>query len=459
MPKKISFNLFRLNEDLVDSLASYSPEDFAAAQTDEKDNLIEERKSVSYWADAWRRFRENKVSLAALGLFILILLFAFAGPLIVPYSYESQYRSALSLGMMSYSEDEQIAKQLLKDADGLYSPALGAGSVTSLSRGNYYITKGSTTYAFTLESAFEDGFLVLDTDSDEPLKLYSEGDYTYDAETKTLTLTSYTVIEYTDTAEEDATEVDMTTSVFPHVFGTDTYGRDLLSRCMYGTRVSLIIGIFAAIIVLIIGSIYGSISGLLGGMVDFIMMRIVELIYSIPDVLLIILLSVVLSDPLQTLFDTSSLPFIKALSDLGVGIVCIFITFSLLYWVSMARIVRGQVLTLKQQEYVTAARALGVKNSKIITKHLLPNCVGQMVIGTCLQVPSAIFTESFLSYLGMGVSAPMASLGSLCSDAITTISVYPHRMLCPAVILTLLVLSLNLVGDGLRDALDPRLKK
>ena len=147
------------------------------------------------------------------------------------------------------------------------------------------------------------------------------------------------------------------------------------------------------------------------------------------------------------------------MSDLGAGIVSIFITFALLYWVTMARIVRGQVLQLKKQEYVTAAVALGAGRGRIIRRHLLPNSVGSLVITTCLQIPSAIFLESFLSFLGLGVSAPMASLGSLCSDALATIEIFPDRLIYHAVILTIIVLSLNLIGDGLRDALDPRLKK
>ena len=232
-----------------------------------------------------------------------------------------------------------------------------------------------------------------------------------------------------------------------------------MARTMYGARVSIIIGIVAALIVLVIGSLYGAISGLSGGAVDFVMMRIVELIYSIPEVLIVLLLQVVLKDPLQQWFDAGKTAFARSMSDLGAGIVSIFITCGLLYWVTMARIVRGQVLQLKSQEYVTAAKALGASTGRTIRRHLLPNCVGALVITTCLQIPSAIFLESFLSFLGLGVSAPMASLGSLCSDALETITIYPYRLVFPAVILTIIVLSLNLVGDGLRDALDPRLKK
>lgn len=260
------------------------------------------------------------------------------------------------------------------------------------------------------------------------------------------------------TPSETATELELITSVFPHVFGTDSSGRDIMSRTMYGTRVSLIIGIVAALIVLVIGAAIGAIAGLCGGVVDFVIMRIIDLIISIPSTLMVLLLQVVISDPLQNWFDQSSLGIAKALSDLGTGIVSIFIIFALLYWVSMARIVRGQVLQLKSMEFVTAEKVLGAKRSRVILRHLLPNCVGQLVIATCLQIPSAIFTESFLSYLGIGVAAPMASLGSMCSDAFSALQLYPYRLLFPALILSILVLTLNLVGDGLRDALDPRLK-
>ena len=166
--------------------------------------------------------------------------------------------------------------------------------------------------------------------------------------------------------------------------------------------------------------------------------------------------AVVLDYPLERL---QKVPGFRWIDGLGPNMVSMFIVFALLYWVTMARIVRGQVLQLKKQEYVTAATALGASNGRIIRRHLLPNCVGALVITTCLQIPSAIFLESFLSFLGLGVSAPMASLGSLCSDALETISLYPYRLVFPGVILTIIVLTLNLVGDGLRDALDPRLKK
>ncbi|MBK5253216.1 MAG: ABC transporter permease [Peptostreptococcaceae bacterium] len=324
----------------------FNEDDFLTASEEDKENYIEKAPAVSYWKDAWRRLRHNRVAVVAMLILVVIVLFAFIGPLFFEADYTTQVRGSENL-----------------------DPS------------------------------------------------------------------------------------------FLHPFGTDKFGRDLMIRTMYGSRVSLIVGVCASFIVLFIGTIYGSISGYLGGRVDSIMMRFLDLIYSVPDILVVLLISTVIKVPLQDWVNNSNSGLAKSMITLGPGLISIFIAFGLLYWVGMARIIRGQVLMLKQMEYVTAARAVGASRSRIIRRHLWPNCIGQIIVTTCLQIPSAIFLESFLSFLGIGVSAPMTSLGAIAADALSGIYSYSYRLIIPSVILSLMILSLNLFGDGLRDALDPRLKK
>ena len=234
-----------------------------------------------------------------------------------------------------------------------------------------------------------------------------------------------------------------------HPFGTDNLGRDMLVRAMIGTRISLMIGLFCALIVVIIGTIVGAISGYYGGWVDAAIMRVCEVLYSIPDILIIIILQLSLKTWLDSLLPNLAM---------GTAVISIFITFALLYWVNMARMVRGQMLSLRENEYIVAARAMGASGGRIIRHHLIPNAIGTILVTSMFQIPSAIFLESFLSFMGLGVAVPMASLGSLASKALDGLASYPYLMLFPAVLIALIILSFNQFGDGLRDALDPRLR-
>lgn len=276
--------------------------------------------------------------------------------------------------------------------------------------------------------------------------------YPYSYETQIKGANNLAPMQYSAT---ELAKIEAGEKVFPHILGTDKMGRDYAIRVMMGSRISLSVGLIATAIILVIGSIYGSVAAFFGGWVDMIMMRIVDIIYTVPDVLLIVLLSFALKAPLATL---ATMPGFGWVQKVGTNLISIFIVFALLYWVGMARMVRSQILMLKESEYVTAARALGAKNARIIRKHLLTNCIGTLIVTTTLQIPSSIFTESFLSFLGLGVAVPLPSLGSLASEAINGLNTYPYLLFIPALLISLIILSFNLLGDGLRDAFDPKLK-
>lgn len=221
-----------------------------------------------------------------------------------------------------------------------------------------------------------------------------------------------------------------------HWFGTDTLGRDIFTRCWIGARVSLTIALVATIINVLIGILYGGVSGYFGGKVDLIMMRGVEIIYTIPDLLWVILLMVIMGSGLNT----------------------IIIAIAITGWGSMARLVRGQILQMKSSEYVMASQTLGGRFSHIIAKHMIPNIMGPIIIDLTFSIPSAIFTEATLSYLGMGIPVPLASWGTLANDGAKMLQLYPYQLFFPALLISLTMLSFNLLGDGLRDAFDPKLR-
>jgi oligopeptide transport system permease protein len=282
------------------------------------------RPSVTYWQDAWRRLKQNRMAMAGLAVITFIFLTAVFGPMLSPYSYSDQ----------------------------------------SLLDQNQFISRA-------------------------------------------------------------------------HWLGTDDLGRDLLTRIMYGARISLAVGILASLINLTVGVIYGGISGFYGGQVDNVMMRIVEILYAIPLLLYVILLMVILKPGLQN----------------------ILIALGAVYWLGMARIVRGQILSLKEQDFVLAARTLGASRWRILFRHLIPNSMGPIIVTATLNIPGAIFTEAFLSFIGLGVNAPMASWGVLASDALSGFRSYPWQLFFPAAAISVTMFAFNFLGDGLRDALDPKQRK
>ena len=222
-----------------------------------------------------------------------------------------------------------------------------------------------------------------------------------------------------------------------HWFGTDNLGRDIFIRVLYGARISLAIGIVASLLNLFIGVIYGGIAGFFGGKIDRIMMNIVDILYSVPTLLYVILLMVILKP----------------------GLINIFIALGIGYWLQMARIVRGQILSMKEQEFILAARTIGVSKKRILFRHLLPNVMGAIIVTMTLAIPDAIFTEAFLSFIGLGVSAPMASWGVLASEGVNNLRAYPFQLFFPAVAISVTMLAFNFLGDGLRDVLDPKMRR
>lgn len=446
--KKMKRCIVSLQPD-VESMLDWNtltPADFEPATQNEREDFIQERASVSYWKDAWRRLKQNTVAMVALGVVIFLILFAFVGPYLVPYGYDEFNKGAENLYPYHYTLedqkrlDEEIAARTqseVLDVDAMIAKAeeeAAAKGEKLSSVDKAKIKAQAKVAAKNTESSEEADPKVIRKELGIKKKMFGY-------------------------SQEELERKAAGEKVFPHVFGTDMYGRDILVRVMYGARVSMSVGICAAILVLLIGAVYGSISGYCGGKVDAVMQRIVELIYSVPEMLVVLLIATALKPILTEFVNSGSGPLKSFVGVLGPNLISLFIAFGMLYWVTMSRIIRGQVLQLKEQEYVTAAKALGASGGRIIRKHLLPNCIGQIVVTTCLQIPSAIFLESFLSYLGVGVSAPLPSLGSMATDALNGMYTYTYRLIIPAVVLSVMILAFNLFGDGLRDALDPKLKK
>ncbi|HXC02308.1 MAG TPA: ABC transporter permease [Opitutaceae bacterium] len=264
---------------------------------------------------------------------------------------------------------------------------------------------------------------------------------------------------FSQSYEDQNLDLGATPPSAQHWLGTDTLGRDLFARILFGGRISLMVGLVASAVALIIGVTYGAVAGYLGGKIDTVMMRIVDIIYALPFTIFVIMLMVFLKDPMEK-FDGWLAQYPIVDNAQGVGkILLLFAAIGAVEWLTMARIVRGQILSVKKMEFIEAARALGYSPRRIIFRHMVPNILGPIIVYTTLTIPAVMLLESFLSFLGLGVDAPMSSWGTLIKDGAEKMEEFPWLLIFPGGIFSLTLFSLNFLGDGLRDALDVRAAK
>ena len=364
------------------------------------------KKNRTFAGDVWFRFRHKPTAVGGLILILVLLVFAFVGPHFTKYSYSKQDLDVVNI-------PPRMTVYETKDKSGyLY--------ITASLKVLWVNKDGTLGKQLTKLREEKDSSMIIFECNGEEVGLY------------------YGIKPYL--IADPATRVIYDKAkVWNHsyILGTDSLGRDILTRLMYGTQVSLLVAVIAVVVNLVIGIVFGGISGYIGGMVDTVMMRIVDIISTIPLTLYVILIMVLM----------------------GSGIKSIIVAIGTTYWVDMARVVRGQVLSLKSQEFVMAAKTIGSSTKTILLQHLIPNAMGSILVTVTMLIPSAIFMEAFLGYLGIGLQPPLASLGTMCNDATQNLRSCPYQLFIPALVICLIMFGFNFIGDGLRDALDPKLKK
>jgi oligopeptide transport system permease protein len=437
------------------------------------------RPSVSYWQDAWMRIRKNRLAMLSAAYIGVLTIAVIVGPWLIEYTHDEQenwnQNLSPSLGQPAIVVDaaQLIYEPVMVDATtgvaGEDPAAAGGFSVepptapASVELANEPLTTGIAIKWDAVPGA--DGYRIYrsireDTDGvpmPEPeagtLSMLDQGEllagqtYIYavfaynafgdSAEAARIRVTPRLALTLED-AQKFKPDAAVGTEVLthPHYLGTDHLGRDLLARLFIGGRVSLFIGFFAPLIFIFVGVLYGCISGYVGGIVDDLMMRFADMVSTVPDLLALIILQVFLGSGLSTLV----------------------IALVMVSWARSARQIRGEVLKLRESEFVYAAKILGTSTRKIIVRHLLPNTTGTILVLFTLAIPQAIFTEAFLSYVGLGIKPPLASWGMVVNEGAKNFATYPHQVLVPALVISLTMLAFNKLGDGLRDALDPRLR-
>lgn len=363
-------------------------------------------KNRTFAGDVWYRFRKKPTAIAGLIMIVLLMLFAGFGPFFTDYSYSAQNLEVVNI------------------------PPVMKVYATPQNDGYLYVTQSLKVLYVNKDGTLGTQLKKVREESDQMMTIY-------DCNGTEVAL--YTGQKPYVIADQETKVIYPSETIWnrSYILGTDTLGRDILTRLMYGTRVSLMVAFIAVLVNIVIGIIYGGISGYIGGTVDGVMMRIVDIINTIPLTLYVILIMVLM----------------------GSGLKSIIVALGTVYWVNMARVVRGQVLTLKEQEFVMAAKTIGSSTTTILFQHLIPNAMGSILVTATMLIPSAIFMEAFLGYLGIGLQPPLASLGTMCNDATETLRSCPHQLFIPALVICLIMFAFNFVGDGLRDALDPKLKK
>ena len=448
---------------MKDESMKISPELWEPLEQEEKDAEKIERPSLTFLQDGWRRLRSNWVAMFSMVVILLITVGAIVIPWFWPYTYKQQnldlanVPASMETYPLSNGKNVYVTPQytlIVMDSKGNLEGLVESGRKDMIGKKNYYTVDGvDLCVDYSLYSAATAEYRSLEKKADAAgtdMVETSDADYLVnyfeqrgDAVPEQISLEeAYNILEnkmerVVVTAGGEKLTETVRLRNHTYLLGTDGLGRDLFIRIVYGARISLLVGFFAAFINFVVGVFYGAIAGYLGGEVDNIMMRVIDILDSIPMTLYVILIMVVV----------------------GPGLVSIILALGLTFWVKMARIVRGQVLTLKQQEFVKAAIVTGADTKRIIVKHLIPNMMGPIMVNIAMQIPSAIFNEAFLSFVGLGISAPMASWGTLCNDALAGIYVYPYQMVFPAIAISVTILTFNLFSDGLRDAFDPKQRK
>lgn len=401
----------------------YDKSMWASVPKEEKDIEKIVRPSMTYWQDAWRRLKHNKLSMIGLYTIILLVLLAVVGPMLSSHDFARQNLSLQGLPPVM---------DLYKISDETY----------------VYAHREYKLVQVTPEGKILKRITEKENDTQNKVRRYELDGRTVELDYSFISAQNKAVAEGTEAAGPqaqkfairiDGQDVQPNKTVFnkTYWFGSDTLGRDIFVRVLHGARISLFIAFVATAVNLVIGVIYGGISGYIGGRTDAIMMRIVDIIDTVPLILYVILLTVVFEPGLQS----------------------IVIALGSVFWDRMARIVRAQVLTLKEQEFVLAARTLGASTTRIMFRHLIPNALGPIIVAMTMMIPTAIFTEAFLSFIGLGVTPPVASWGTLANDALAGLRTYSYQLFFPSMAICITMLAFNFLGDGLRDALDPRLRK